>query len=63
MRRYEFNVELPKRHGIIAVELQVQIVESFTLAAVDLVDPLAYSGLLIEHRSVQAEEFYVHNLV
>jgi len=57
------SLELPERHSVIAVELQIQIVESFALAAVDLVNSLADSGLLVEDGPVQTEEFYVHNLV
>jgi len=57
------RLELPERHSVIAVELQIQIVESLALAAVDLVNSLADSGLLVEDGPVQTEEFYVHNLV
>lgn len=60
--RFAF-LELPERHSIIAIELQIQIVESLALAAVDLVNPLADSGLLVEDGPVETEEFYVHNLV
>lgn len=60
--RFAF-LKLPERHSIIAIELQIQIVESLALAAVDLVNPLADSGLLVEDGPVQTEEFYVHNLV
>lgn len=59
----QFNVELPERHGVIAVELQIQVVESLALTAVDLIDSLADSGLLVEDGPVQAEELYVHYLV
>lgn len=59
----EAFLELPECHSVIAVELQIQIVESLALAAVDLVNPLADSGLLVEDSPVQTEEFYVHNLV
>lgn len=64
MVRLEFaSLELPERHSVIAVELQIQIVESLALAAVYLVNPLADSGLLVEDGAIQTEEFYVHNLV
>lgn len=48
---------------VVSIEFQIQVVESLALAAIDLVDPLANPGFLIEHGPIQTEELYVHNLV
>ena len=50
-------------HRVVAIKLQVQVVESLALAAIDLVHPLTDPGFLIEDGSIQTEELYVHNLV
>jgi hypothetical protein len=63
MKEREADDCLPERHGVVAIELEIQIVESLALAAVDLVDPLADPGLLVENGPVQTEELYVHDLV
>lgn len=54
---------LGHRHHRVAVQLQVQVVELFGLGAVHLIDAFADARLLVEHRSVQAEELDVHGLV
>lgn len=54
---------LPECHGVIAVELQIQIIESLAFAAIDLVDPLADSGFLVEDGPIQTEKLYIHDLV
>lgn len=54
---------LPERYGVIAIELQIQIVESLALTAIDFVDPLADSGFLVEDGPIQTEELYIHDLV
>lgn len=45
-----------------AVELKVEVVEAFGLAAVDLVDALAHPRLLVKDGAVEAEELDVHHL-
>ena len=54
---------LPECHGVVTVQLEIEIVEFLALAAVDLVHPLAYPRLLIEHRTVETQELYIHYLV
>lgn len=53
----------PECHGVISIKLEVEVVESLALAAINLVDSFADSGLLVENGPVQAEELYVHNLI
>lgn len=53
----------PESDRVVSIEFQIQVVESLALAAIDLVNPLANPGFLIEHGPVQTEELYVHNLV
>lgn len=46
------NVYVPEGHSTISIKFQIQIVESFALTAVNLVDPFADSGFLVEYGAV-----------
>lgn len=45
------------------IQVEVQVVELFGLAAVDLVDALAHARLLIEDGAHQAQEFDIHDFL
>jgi len=50
---------LPIARSVIAVQLQVQVEETFAFTAIHFVQTFAHSGLLVEHRPVQTQELDV----
>lgn len=54
--------DLPISSAVVAIQLEVEVVEALALAAVHFIQSLAHSCLLVEHGAVQTEELDVSDL-